>query len=142
MNILKVITPKRAIGNLGEKRAARFLVWHGYRILERNYVADGAEIDLIAKKGDVLAFVEVKTRSLSSLGVKQARPASSVTPEKQKKIIKAASCYVGYKHTNLRKRFDIIEVYVDSSNEKTRVIKIKHLENTFNINTAYNKNNY
>ena len=142
MNILKVLTPKRAIGNLGEKCAAKFLFWRGYRILERNYVADGAEIDLIAKKGGVLAFVEVKTRSLSTLGKKEARPASSVTAEKQKKIIKAAGRYVGYRHKDLRKRFDIIEVYVDSSNGKTRVIEIKHLENTFNINTAYNKSNY
>jgi putative endonuclease len=105
-------------------------------------VADGAEIDLIVKKRNLIAFVEVKTRSISSLGKKEARPASSVNAEKQKKIIKAAGRYVGHRHKGVRKRFDIVEVYVDSSKRKTRVIEIKHLENTFNINTAYSKNNY
>ena len=137
MNILKVLTQKRIIGNLGERRAARFLRIHGYRILERNFVADGAEIDIIAKKKNVLAFIEVKTRSISGVGGIESRPAASVTAEKQRKIIKVASRYLGYGHSNLKKRFDIIEVYVDSSTEKTRVKEIKHLENTFDINTAY-----
>ena len=137
MNILKVLTPKRAIGNLGERRAARFLVFHGYRILERNFVAENAEIDIIAKKRNVLAFIEVKTRSLTSLGKKEARPASAVTPDKQKKIIKAASRFATRKYAGSRKRFDIIEVYVDSSKKRIKVTEIRHLENTFNINTAY-----
>ena len=139
MNILKVLTPKRVIGNRGERQAARFLRTHGYRILERNYVAEGHEIDIIAKKRDVLSFIEVKTRSLTSIGIKEARPASSVTPEKQRKIIKAASRYIKPKHNGLKKRFDIIEVYVDSSGKKTKVTEIRHLENTFNINTAYGR---
>ena len=139
MNILKVQTRKRVIGNLGERRAARFLFWRGYRILARNYVADDSEVDIVAKKKDTLAFIEVKTRSLSSLGKKEARPASSVTPEKQRKIIKAASRYIEKKHKNLKKRFDVIEVYVDSSKRRIKVTKIKHLENTFNIDTAYRK---
>ena len=50
MNILKVLTPERRIGNLGERVAARHLRRKGYRILERNYTAAGAEIDIIAKK--------------------------------------------------------------------------------------------
>ena len=137
MNILKVLTPKRVIGNFGEKHAARFLFWHGYRILERNFVADGAEIDIIAKKKDVLVFIEVKTRNIQHYGRMEARPSSAVTPEKQRKIIKAASHYIAKHKCDTKKRFDIIEVYVDSSKGKTRVKEIHHLENTFNINTAY-----
>ena len=102
-------------------------------------MADDSEIDIIAKNKDTLAFIEVKTRSLSSIGKKEERPATSVTPEKQRKIIKAASRYVEKKHKNLKKRFDVIEVYVDSSKRRIKVTDIKHLENTFNIDTAYRK---
>ena len=139
MNILKVLTQKRAIGNFGETKAARFLFWRGYRILERNFTADGAEIDIIAKKKNVLAFVEVKTRSIQKRSVIEARPASSVTSEKQRKIIKAASRYTARHNHDCRKRFDIIEVYVDSTKKRLKLKEIKHLENTFDINSAYNK---
>ena len=140
MNILKVLTSKRVTGNFGEKAAAKMLKRHGYRILERNYVAENAEIDIIAKKKDTLAFVEVKTRNIKSVGRVEARPASSVTPEKQRKIIKAATRYIGYNTSDLRKRFDFIEVYVDSSSGKSKVKEIRHLENTFDINSAYRRN--
>ena len=129
------------IGKAGEHAACRFLKKNGYKILERNYQRSAGkmigEIDIIARKGEQVSFVEVKTRNIKSLGTKQDRPASAVTPEKQRKIIKAAARYVGYGHKNLRKRFDIIEVYVDSSGEKNKVTEIRHLENSFNIDTAY-----
>ena len=139
MNILKILTPRRAIGNLGEKAAAKQLRKEGYHILARNYVAENAEIDIIAKKKDLLVFVEVKTRSIKALGFREARPASSVTPEKQKKIIRAASCFIGYKHENLKKRFDVIEVLLDCYEDKTKIIEVRHLENTFDLNTAYKR---
>lgn len=139
MKILELLTKNRIIGNVGENAAARYLRWHGYRILERNFVAEGAEIDIIAKKKHLIAFVEVKTRNIKSLGYKEARPGSSVTPEKQRKILKTASRYVGYKHNGLVKRFDVIEVYLDSSDGKTRIKEIRHLENTFDLNTAYKR---
>ena len=142
MNILKVITKNRATGNLGEDAAARHLVLHGYQILERNFVADNAEVDIIAKKKNTIAFIEVKTRNVKYLGYKEARPGSSVTPEKQKKIIKAASRYVGFKHSELRKRFDVIEVYLETADGDTRIKEIRHLENTFDLSTAYKRNAY
>ena len=93
MRILDIFTPQRKIGNIGEREAAKFLRKNGYRILEKNYVALGAEIDIIAKNKEVTAFVEVKTRNVKYLGYKESRPGASVTPEKQRKIIKAASFY-------------------------------------------------
>ncbi len=139
MNILKILTKNRATGNLGEKAAAKYLRRHGYRILERNFVAENNEIDIIAKRKDVIAFVEVKARNVKHLGFREARPSSSVTPEKQRKILKAASRYVGYKHSELKKRFDVIEVYLESSDGNTRIKEIRHLENTFDLNTAYKR---
>ena len=111
MNILKVLTPKRITGNIGENAAAKFLKKAGYRILERNYETADAEIDIIAAIDNVTAFVEVKTRTIGHTSPKEPRPASAVTAEKQRKIISVASRYIKQKHITTRIRFDIIEVF-------------------------------
>lgn len=139
MNILKVLTQNKIIGNLGEKEAAKFLRRKGYRILERNYVADSAEIDIIAQNRDVTAFVEVKTRSVEALGEKQSRPAEAVTPEKQRHIIKAASHYIARHPSDTRLRLDVIEVYLEDGVTGKRVTKINHIESAFNINSAFDR---
>lgn len=133
MNILKVLTEKRKTGNAGENAAAKYLRKHGYRILERNYEALGAEIDIIAKNREYYVFVEVKTRTLGHQSPKEPRPASSVTPDKQKKIITVAKWYLGTVPKGRKIRFDIVEVYLD---EKREVQRIMHLENAFNYNTS------
>ena len=53
MRILDILTPKRRIGNFGEREAVRLLRKKGYKILKRNYTALGAEIDIIAQKNRV-----------------------------------------------------------------------------------------
>ena len=137
MNILKVLTPNRKIGNLGENEAARLLRRKGYKILKRNYTALGAEIDIIAGRKDVTVFVEVKTRNVKYLGYKEARPASSVTPEKQRKIIKAASYYNSHNRPDTRLRFDVIEVYTEEGEREPKIKEIKHLEGAFDLNSAF-----
>ena len=89
MNILKILTEKRLKGNLGERAAAKYLKKKGYKILERNLVANGNEIDIVAfdKKRNTVVFTEVKARSIRGIGSFESRPAASVTPEKQRKII-------------------------------------------------------
>lgn len=134
MNILKVLTSRRVTGNVGEDAAAKFLRKHGYKILERNYAELGAEIDIIARSREYYVFVEVKTRTLGHTSPKEPRPASSVTPEKQRKIITVAKWFLGTVPKGRKIRFDVIEVYV---NEKNEVQKIMHLENAFNHNTAH-----
>jgi Holliday junction resolvase-like predicted endonuclease len=62
------ITEKRKTGNLGEDIAAMFLMKHGFGIIERNYLRKWGEIDIVAKKGGVLHFVEVKTVSCGTRG--------------------------------------------------------------------------
>ena len=86
MNILKIFTEKRKIGNLGERAAARHLFKNGYRIIKKNYTAVGAEIDIIARKRNILVFIEVKARNIKHLGSFEARPASAVTPESNGKL--------------------------------------------------------
>ena len=143
MNILKILTPQRRIGNLGEKEAARLLRRKGYKILEQNYTACGAEIDIIARRKSLTVFVEVKTRNVKHLGNEIARPASSVTPEKQRKIIKAAGYYCRRNPADTRWQFDVIEVYTEDSDKGTTVKDIKHLEAAFDLNSAFDqKYNY
>ncbi len=137
MNILKILTINRQTGDLGEDEAVKLLRHEGYRILERNYTAQGAEIDIIAKKKDITAFVEVKARNVKHLGHYEARPASAVTPEKQRKIIKVAGYYSRRRVKNSRLRFDVIEVYLEDSDNGTKVKEVKHLEGAFDLNTAY-----
>lgn len=138
MRILEILTPKRIIGNLGEKEAAKLLKRKGYRILERNYTALGAEIDIIARKKEITAFIEVKTRDIKYLGYKEARPGSSVTPEKQRKIIKAAGHYNSRHPSVTRLRLDVIEVYIETVGNKKKVKEIKHIESAFDLNSAFN----
>ena len=134
MNILKALTGRRITGNIGEEAAAKFLRRTGYKILERNYIMPEGEIDIICYKDKTFAFVEVKTRTEGKSHGFEPRPAASVTPEKQQKIIKAAAYYRTGVRREGRMRFDVIEVILDSGGSPT---KINHLINTFDKNTAY-----
>ena len=137
MQILKIRTEKRRLGDFGERAARRFLRRNGYRIVKRNFVANSHEIDVIATDKDNLVFVEVKTRTIGKENPNEPRPASSVNAEKQRSIISAARIYSAYNPINKKKRFDVIEVYVKQNNDKYSVAEIKHLKNTFNFNTAF-----
>ena len=136
MKILKIKTPKRELGTLGEKMDKRYLRKNGYKIRKMNFVADGHEIDIIAESRDVVAIVEVKTRSKGHIGSYESRPAASVTPEKQRSIISAAKCFLGQKTPGKPIRLDVIEVYLENIKGKDRVAGIKHLEAAFNLDTA------
>lgn len=137
MKILEIITSKRLLGNFGEREAVKYLRRQGYKILKRNFVASGNEIDIIAQKSDTIAFVEVKTRTEGSGGRYEPRPAASVTPEKQRKIIKVASFFNGYNPNDKKLRFDVIEVYTRKENGKTKLTDIKHLISAFDKNSAF-----
>ncbi|MBQ9915076.1 MAG: YraN family protein [Clostridia bacterium] len=117
------------IGKMGEKAACRYLKKEGYRILATNYARHFGkqigEIDIIAQKGDILAFVEVKTRKNEVFGL----PCEAVTREKQQKIIKTAYTYIGEKNLDLSYRFDIIEVLHDGR----KIKELRHLPNAFTL---------
>ena len=137
MKILEIFTKNRIIGNIGEREAIKHLRRHGYRILEKNYVALGHEIDVIARKKNVTAFVEVKARNVKHLGNYEARPASAVTSEKQRKIISTANHYSRVKNLGTRMRFDIVEVYLADKNNGVKIEEVKHLEDAYDWNTAH-----
>src|SRR4051812_7990380 len=73
----------RLLGDRGERVAARHLSRQGLRVLVRGYRTPLGEVDLVARDGDVLVFVEVKAR-------RQGQPAEAVTPEKQRRLTLAA----------------------------------------------------
>ena len=136
MNILKILTSRRKTGNKGEDFAAKYLRKNKYKIVSRNYVGVNTEIDVIAENKTTVAFVEVKTRTLGYENPREPRPSSAVTPEKQRKIISAAKYYLGAHPNEKRVSLDIIEVYLTKDQ---KLHSINHIENAFNVNTAYNK---
>ena len=98
----------KKFGDSGEAFAAEYLAGKGFSILERNYRTPMGEIDLIARDGRVLVFIEVKTRKTERYG----RPALAVGLEKQRRIIRAAVWYTSKRQGELPTcRFDVVEVY-------------------------------
>ena len=101
-------------GEKGERRAERYLRDLGYLILARNWREKQLELDLVAKDGDTIVFVEVKTRHVTSLG----RAGESVPPAKRAKLCRAASAYLSrtdqWEHPC---RFDVVAVEVDQTGQ-------------------------
>lgn len=135
MKILEVATEKRKTGNIGERAASRFLKRNGYKIIKRNYADSKNEIDIIAENKEYTVFVEVKSRTLGHQSPKEPRPASAVTPEKQRRIISAARYYIASRNEHKKLRFDVIEVYLADEKRK-KVKEILHLKAAFNYDTA------
>uniref|UniRef100_UPI002626E089 YraN family protein n=1 Tax=uncultured Polaribacter sp. TaxID=174711 RepID=UPI002626E089 len=94
------------LGIKGEKLAIDFLLKNGYKILEKNFRYLKAEVDIIAKKDNVLAAVEVKTRSTDYFG----NPQDFVNPKKIKLLLSAIDYYVNEKDLDVEVRFDIIAI--------------------------------
>ena len=95
------------IGAIGEDLAAQFLKQQGYKVLLRNYQpVQSGEIDLIARHGDTLVFVEVKTRTSAA----QKRPLLAVTKKKRRLLKKGARSYLNLLNHVPPYRFDVVEV--------------------------------
>ena len=117
---MKNRTAKQKTGDRGERRAALWLFLRGYRILERDYRVGHRDIDVIAKKGGLLVFVEVKTRTDTNT----AAPQLAVGSEKRKNLVSAAKYYIATHDTEgMTYRFDVAEVAVNG--------RIRYIENAF-----------
>lgn len=115
----------KSIGDYGEKLARRYLRFHGYWVIDRNYNTRHGEIDIIAKKGKYLVFCEVKTRTDKHLD-RYGRPATAVNAEKLNHIRYAINEYIRGKNIKRKLRIDIIEVYL-SPTEKGKY-RIEHIK--------------
>lgn len=95
------------LGKLGEEQAVARLKKEGYRVLARNYRNTFGEIDIIARDGKTLCFVEVRTRTKDWHG----HPFESISSMKQRKIIRAARGYLTARDTDdIDARFDVVAV--------------------------------
>ncbi len=109
----------RKLGFKGERLAAATLRKKGYKILKRNYKCPFGEIDIIAQKGDVVCFVEVKTRSSDYFGA----PNEAVNAERRRRYRNSARYYFSGSDPDVTVRFDIVEV--------TKGEGVNHIENAF-----------
>lgn len=110
------------LGKFGEELAEGFLKQNGYTILETNWTFQKAEIDILAQKGNILAVVEVKTRSSIEFGL----PQDFVKPKKIQLLVKAVNEYVVSNDLDVEVRFDIIAIYKEG-----KEYKIDHIQEAF-----------
>lgn len=115
---------KQEIGARGEAIAYDYLIKQGYTVVARNWRYSRAEIDLIAKDGAVLVFVEVKTRSYTYYG----EPSDSVTEHKEAMVMDAAQRYMESIDYDWEIRFDIISIILRKSGDCE---KIEHFKDAF-----------
>lgn len=109
---------RREVGILGEQIARDFLGKNGYLILETNYRCTEGEIDIVARQGECLVFVEVKARR----GLEFGSPEESITPAKMKKLRKASARYL-QDHENHHDswRIDVVAIEMDRKGRATRI---------------------
>ena len=112
------------LGQEGEQLACEFIEKNGYQILEKNYRFRQEEIDIIAHKKDIIAIIEVKTRSTNAFG----NPETFVSRQKQKHLMSAANEYIQRKNIDLEVRFDIISIL-----KKGTEFSITHFEDAFSF---------
>lgn len=132
----KVFTSEtQKTGEIGENIAVRFLVKHGFSILDRNYTKKWGEIDIIAEKNNKLYFIEVKSVSRETLNTfipksyndsddrYEHRPEDNMHPWKLKRLSRTIQTYLLSKNVDEEKewQFDLLVVYICQKEKKARV---------------------
>ncbi len=110
------------LGKLGEEMAVEFLRENGYTILETNWTFQKAEVDIIAQKENILAVIEVKTRSTLDFGL----PQDFVKPKKIQLLVKAVDAFINQRNLDIEVRFDIIAIHKEGKS-----FVIEHLIDAF-----------
>lgn len=131
----KVFTSKtQQTGELGENIACKFLMKQGFNIIERNYTKKWGEIDIIAKKGEKLYFIEVKSVSREILPIKdiknnlsdineEYRAEDNMHPWKLKRLSRTIQTYILSKNVSDETEWqvDLLVVYLDLNSKKARI---------------------
>lgn len=110
------------IGKHGEKLAADHLLKQGYVLLEKNWKCGREEIDIIARHGNFIVVVEVKTRT----GTAPIEPSEVVPRDKQKILVRTANAYMRFKKQSGEVRFDIITIQLNGNGHR-----LDHLTDAF-----------
>ncbi|HBG92642.1 MAG: YraN family protein [Nitrospirae bacterium RIFOXYB2_FULL_43_5] len=114
----------KQVGSKGEDLAAEFLKDNGYRIIARNYKTPIGELDIIAKDGEILVFIEVKTRSSNAYGY----PFEAVGSRKKHKLKNLALLYLKNQKKNCAVRFDVISINLNGTKNE-----IEHIKDAFEV---------
>lgn len=115
----------KSLGSEGESLAVTYLERHRYKILERNFRCRGGEIDIVARDGKTIVFVEVKTRTNGHYGP----PQLAVTSFKQRQISKAALTWLAkQRQLDACARFDVISITFSG-----QMPQIEHIPNAFEL---------
>ncbi len=116
-------TYKRKLGQRGEEVAADYLRQQGYTLLARNWRCPAGEVDIVAREGETLAFVEVRTRRA---GGRLGTPEESVTPRKQARMVEVAQTYLQAAGLDdAAWRIDVVAIEVGGRGEVTRINLIR-----------------
>jgi putative endonuclease len=95
------------VGAVAEARAVALLLAHGYDIVERNYRCEIGELDIVAADGDVMVFVEVRSRA----NIEHGHAIESVNRKKQQKVSRVAEVYLAHKQPTYEEfRFDVVAI--------------------------------
>lgn len=115
-------TPRRRLGDLGERLAEQHLLAAGYHVREKNFRTRLGEIDIVAEKAGVLVFVEVRTRRGSTMGT----AAESLTPAKQKRLVSLAASYAQTRSDLPEgRRIDLIAVDLAPNG---KILSLQHIQ--------------
>ncbi|MCW5865339.1 MAG: YraN family protein [Anaerolineae bacterium] len=117
------VAPRRRLGNWGEGVAAVQLEAEGYAIVARNWRCAAGEIDLVARDGETLVFVEVKTRRGRAYGA----PEEALTPRKAQKLLQLGAQYV-YENAlgDINWRIDLVAIELDA---RGLLLRCNHVRN-------------
>ena len=119
--------PAHALGRWGEERAAAFLEGKGWSILARNYRFGRREVDLVARRGDLVAFVEVKTRAGSGYG----SPLEAITHLKRREVEAVAAHFLARNTLgDVDVRFDAVAIRVFREG-RTATASVEHVEDAW-----------
>jgi putative endonuclease len=132
----KVFTSeKQKIGETGEGVAVKFLMKHGFSVVDRNYTKKWGEIDIVAQKEDKLYFIEVKSVSRETLPSvthvtsDDYRPEDNMHPWKMKRMSRTIQTYLLEKRVpeDMEWQVDLLVVYLDLKNKQSRVKVVKDI---------------
>lgn len=131
----KFTSDSQKTGEIGENIAARFLMKHGFYIIDRNYTKKWGEIDIVAEKQNKLYFIEVKSvvsENLSDVNHETKdtwRPEDNMHPWKLKRLSRTIQTYLLSKNVLDEKEWqiDLLVVYLDMKNKKARVKVVKDI---------------
>ena len=125
----KVFTSeKQKIGEIGENIAVKFLMKHGFAVLDRNYTKKWGEIDIVAEKEGRLYFIEVKSVSRETFDLDQYNPEDNMHPWKMKRMARTIQTYLLSKRFDDREwQGDLLVVFLNLKDKSAKIKVVKDI---------------